>query len=110
MAAVELAVLARKFSWSVIEKIKDYLLSVDGMSTQVTTILYAVSAMGVDGVAVYRALTEHTSSKIRSIAWQRYISTSNGWDQVSLWMPALKDRDKGVQRSLIPWGKNNQVF
>ena len=101
MAAVELARFGEKVQPSVIEKIKDYLLSVDGMSTQVTTILYAVSALGVDGVAVYRALTEHTSSKIRSIAWQRYISTSNGWDQVSLWMPALEDRDKGVRKAII---------
>ena len=56
-----------------------------GMSTQVTTILYAISALGVDGIEVYRALTDHTSSKIRSISWQRYLSLSEGWKNSSIW-------------------------
>ena len=41
------------------------------MSSQVTTILYAVSAMGSDGIGVYKSLTEHGSSKMRTVAWQK---------------------------------------
>ncbi len=101
MAAVELARFGERVPPKVVEKIKKFLLSVDGMSTQVTTILYAVSALGVDGVDVYRALTEHSSSQIRTIAWQRLISLSDGWQKSSLWMPAMMDRDKGVRMAVI---------
>ena len=46
MAAVELARFNEKIPPEVIERIKGYLLMTKGMSSQVTTILYAVSAMG----------------------------------------------------------------
>lgn len=101
MAAVELARFGERVPTEVVEKIKLFLLGVDGMTTQVTTILYAISALGVDGVGVYRALTEHSSSQMRSISWQRYISLSEGWNDSSLWMPGLTDRDKKVRNAVL---------
>ena len=50
MAAVELARFGERVPANVVEQIKQFLLEADGMTTQVTTILYAVSALGVDGV------------------------------------------------------------
>jgi hypothetical protein len=101
MAAVELARFGEKINPSVIDRIKKYLLSAKGMSSQVTTILYAVSAMGADGIGVYKSLTEHGSSKMRTVAWQRYISLSNGWDKPQNWILALKDRDQGVRTAVV---------
>ena len=66
MAAVELARFGERVPQNVVNKLKFSLLG-GWMTTQVTTILYAVSALGVDGVEVYRALTEHSSSKIRAL-------------------------------------------
>jgi len=96
-----LARFGEKINPSVIERIKKYLLSAKGMSSQVTTILYAVSAMGVDGVGVYKSLTQHGSSRMRTVAWQRYISLSNGWAKSQEWIPALKDRDEGVRTAVV---------
>jgi HEAT repeat protein len=101
MAAVELARFGEKIKPEVIDRIKKYLLSARGMSSQVTTILYAVSAMGVDGVEVYKALTGHGSSKMRTVAWQRFLSLSNGWKNPDGWIPALMDRDQGVRTAVI---------
>ena len=101
MAAVELARFGERVPASVVEQIKNFLLGVDGLSTQVTTILYAISALGVDGVEVYRALTEHSSSKIRSVSWQRYLSLSEGWKKSSVWLPGVEDRDKKVRESVL---------
>jgi hypothetical protein len=55
----------------------------------------------VDGVGVYLALTEHSSSKIRAIAWQRFISLSNGWNDSSKWLPVIKDPDKQVRQGVL---------
>ena len=71
------------------------------MSTQVTTIVYAISAMGSDGSGVYEALTDHSSSRIRKISWQRYLTLSSGWNKPKLWLPATKDRDKGVREAVL---------
>ena len=101
MAAVELARFGERINPSVIERIKKYLLSAKGMSSQVTTILYAVSAMGADGIGVYKSLTEHGSSKMRTVAWQRYLSLSKGWQKSQEWIPALKDRDQGVRTAVV---------
>ena len=49
MAAVELARLGEKLPPAVLERIKNYLINARGMNAQVTTILYAVSAIGEDG-------------------------------------------------------------
>ncbi len=97
MAAVELARFGEKIPAEVIERIKNYLLGVEGMSSQVTTILYSISAMGKDAIQVYQALTEHSSSQIRKVAWQRYFNLSSAVNKPKLWMPALEDRDKGVR-------------
>lgn len=101
MAAVELARFGEKIKPSVIKRIKHYLLSSKGMSSQVTTILYAVSAMGADGIEVYKALTEHGSSRMRTVAWQRFLSLSNGWNKPEEWTIALKDRDEGVRNAVV---------
>ncbi len=101
MAAVELARFGERVPVAVIEKIKKFLLGVNGLSSQVTTILYTVSALGVDGVEVYRALTEHSSSQIRTIAWQRFINLSGGWKDSSIWLPATKDPDKEVRQVVL---------
>ena len=50
---------------------------------------------------VYLSLTEHSSSRMRAIAWQRYLSMNKTLDQSSTWMSALKDRDKGVRDAVI---------
>ena len=101
MAAVELARFGERIPKEVISDIKKYLLSSRGMNSQVTTILYAVSAMGEDGMEVYLSLTEHSSSRMRADAWQRYLSMNKTLDQSSTWMSALKDRDKGVRDAVI---------
>jgi HEAT repeat protein len=101
MAAVELARFGESIPSSTVQQIKQYLLGVEGMSTQVTTILYAISAMGSDGIGVYAALTEHSSSRIRKVSWQRYLSLSSGWSKPRLWIPATKDRDKGVREAVL---------
>ena len=66
-----------------------------------TTILYAISAMGSDGIGVYEALTDHSSSRIRKVSWQRYLNLSSGWNKPDLWLPAIKDRDKGVREAVL---------
>jgi len=101
MAAVELARLGEKVDPKVIQKVGDYLLGVAGASTQVMTILYAVSAFGDEAIKVYKELTEHTSSKIRTVAWQRLLTFENGWQQPQVWLPALADRDKTVRRAIV---------
>lgn len=101
MAAVELARFGEKIPPAVIERIKNYLLGVEGMSSQVTTILYSISAMGKDAVQVYQALTSHSSSQIRKVAWQRYFNLSSGWNKPEIWMPALEDRDKSVREVIM---------
>ncbi len=101
MAAVELARFGEKIPAAVIDRIKNYLLSVEGMSSQVTTILYSISAMGKDAIQVYKALTEHSSSQIRKVAWQRFFSLSSAVNKPDLWMPALEDRDKGVREVVL---------
>ena len=101
MAAVELARFGEKIPSATVQRIKQYLLGVEGMSTQVTTILYAISAMGSDGIGVYEALTDHSSSRIRKISWQRYLTLSSGWNKPKLWLPATKDRDKGVREAVL---------
>jgi HEAT repeat protein len=101
MAAVELARFGERIPSATVQRIKQYLLGVEGMSTQVTTILYAISAMGSDGIGVYAALTEHSSSRIRKVSWQRYLSLSSGWNKPRLWIPATKDRDKGVREAVL---------
>ena len=101
MAAVELARFGEKINPDVIDRIKNYLLSAKGMSSQVTTILYAVSAMGDDGIQVYKALTEHGSSRMRTVSWQRFLSLSNGWNNPEAWTIALQDKDEGVRTAVI---------
>lgn len=101
MAAVELARLGEKVDPKVIQAVGDYLLGVAGASTQVMTILYAVSAFGDEAIKIYRELTEHTSSKIRTIAWQRLLTFDNGWGRPDVWLPALEDRDKTVRRAVV---------
>ncbi len=101
MAAVELARLGEKVDPKVIQAVGDYLLGVAGASTQVMTILYAVSAFGNEAIKIYRELTEHTSSKIRTIAWQRLLTFDNGWGRPDVWLPALADRDKTVRRAVV---------
>jgi HEAT repeat protein len=101
MAAVELARLGEKVDPKVIQAVGDYLLGVAGASTQVMTILYAVSAFGDESIEIYSELTEHTSSKIRTIAWQRLLTFDNGWGRPDVWLPALADRDKTVRRAVV---------
>ncbi|MDA0724270.1 MAG: HEAT repeat domain-containing protein [Verrucomicrobia bacterium] len=101
MAAVELARLGEKVDPKVIQAVGDYLLGVAGASTQVMTILYAVSAFGDEAIEIYSELTEHTSSQIRTIAWQRLLTFDNGWGRPDVWLPALADRDKTVRRAVV---------
>ena len=101
MAAVELARLGERLPSPVLEKIKSYLLNARGMTAQVTTILYAISAMGQDGVEIYRVLTDHSSSRMRTVAWQRLMGLTSGWKDPSLWLVAMKDKDKGVREAVL---------
>jgi len=101
MAAVELARFGERVPGKVVEQIKNFLLGVNGLSTQVTTILYTVSSLGVDGAEIYKALTEHSSSQIRAIAWQRFINLSGGWRDSSVWLPATKDPDPKVRKVVL---------
>jgi hypothetical protein len=101
MAAVELARLGERLPSATIDKIKKYLLNARGMTAQVTTILYAVSSMGEDGVNIYKSLTSHSSSKIRTIAWQRLLSLTSGWKQPSTWLPATLDQAKEVRDTVL---------
>ena len=101
MAAVELARLGERLPSPVLEKIKSYLLNARGMTAQVTTILYAISAMGQDGVEIYRVLTDHSSSRMRTVAWQRLMGLTSGWKDPGLWLVAMKDKDKGVREAVL---------
>jgi hypothetical protein len=101
MAAVELARLGERLPSPVLGKIKSYLLNARGMTAQVTTILYAISAMGQDGVEIYRVLTDHSSSRMRTVAWQRLMGLTSGWKDPSLWLAAMKDKDKGVREAVL---------
>ena len=101
MAAVELARLGERLPKTILDRIKNYLLNARGMTAQVTTILYAISAMGEDGVGIYEALTNHSSSRMRGVAWQRLMSLSNGWKDPNLWLPAMNDKDKGVRDAVL---------
>jgi len=101
MAAVELARFGETLSSEVVNNIKDYLLNARGMNSSVTTILYAVSAMGKDAIAIYSALTKHSSSQMRGVAWQRYLNLVKGWDKPEFWLPALNDRDGGVREKVL---------
>jgi len=101
MAAVELARLGERLPSPVLEKIKSYLLNARGMTAQVTTILYAISAMGQDGVDIYRVLTDHSSSRMRTVAWQRLMGLTSGWKDPSQWLAAMKDKDKGVRDAVL---------
>ena len=101
MAAIELARIGEKVDPKVIRAVGNYLLGVAGASNQVMTILYAVSAFGKQGIAVYRDLTEHSSAKIRTVSWQRLLTYENGWSKPSLWLPAMEDRDKTVRSAII---------
>ena len=101
MAAVELARLGERLPSPVLEKIKSYLLNARGMTAQVTTILYAISAMGQDGVEIYRVLTDHSSSRMRTVAWQRLMGLTSGWKDPGLWLSAMKDKDKGVREAVL---------
>ena len=58
-------------------------------------------AMGEDGVGIYEALTNHSSSRMRGVAWQRLMSLSNGWKDPNLWLPAMNDKDKGVRDAVL---------
>ena len=77
MASVELARFGERVPATTLDRIKTYLLNARGMTSQVTTILYALSAMGDDGISIYR-VDNHSSSKMRTIAWQRYLSLTSG--------------------------------
>ena len=101
MAAVELARFGETLSSEVVNNIKDYLLNARGMNSSVTTILYAVSAMGKDAIAIYSALTKHSSSQMRGVAWQRYLNLVKGWEKPEFWLPALNDRDSGVREKVL---------
>ena len=101
MAAVELARFGEKIPSAVVDRIKEFLLGVQGMSSRVTTILYSISAMGEDSIRVYEALTEHSSSQMRKVAWQRYVSLSAAWNKPEIWMRAMEDRDKTVREAVL---------
>ena len=70
------------------------------MSSQVTTILYTVSAMGEDGVGVYRDLTEHGSAKMRTVAWQRFKPVKR-LEFLKKLASAMSDRDRGVREAVV---------
>jgi HEAT repeat protein len=57
--------------------------------------------MGDDGIQVYKALTEHGSSRMRTVSWQRFLSLSNGWNNPKEWSIALMDRDEGVRTAVV---------
>ena len=57
--------------------------------------------MGDDGIQVYKALTEHGSSRMRTVSWQRFLSLSNGWNNPEAWAIALQDKDEGVRTAVI---------
>jgi len=101
MAAVELSRLGERLPPVTVEKIRSYLLNSRGMTAQVTTILYAVSSMGEDGLNIYKSLTEHSSSKMRTVAWQRLLSLTSGWEKASTWLPAMQDKAKGVRDAVL---------
>ena len=101
MAAVELARLKEKIAPETIRAVGDYLLRVPGASTQVMTILYGISAFRSAALPVYKDLTEHPASRIRTVAWQRFLTLGNGWGKPEQWLPAIEDRDKSVRGAVL---------
>lgn len=101
MAAVELARLNEKIAPETIRAVGDYLLRVPGASTQVMTILYGISAFGSAALPVYEDLTGHPASRIRTVAWQRFLTLGSGWSKPAQWLPAVEDQDKSVRGAVL---------
>ena len=71
------------------------------MHGKVETVFYGLSYLGDTGLRIYKKLTTHRSDKLRSQAWQRFLSLSRGWNKPEVWLPALGDRDEEVRTSVI---------
>lgn len=100
-AAVEIARFGEKLSDEMVEKIETFLLQSPGLSGKVESIFYGLSSLGEDGNRIYKSLTSHASGKLRSQAWQRYLSLTEGWNAPRVWLPALTDRDVDVRSAIL---------
>ena len=100
-AAVEVARFGEKLPDEVVAKIEAFLLQSHGLSGKVESIFYGLSSLGEDGNRIYKSLTSHASGKLRSQAWQRYLSLTEGWNAPHVWLPALSDRDVDVRSAIL---------
>jgi len=100
-AAVEIARFGEKLSDEMVEKIEAFLLQSPALSGKVESIFYGLSSLGEDGNRIYKSLTSHASGKLRSRAWQRYISFTESWNAPQVWLPALTDRDEDVRSAIL---------
>ena len=102
MAAVELARLGERLPKTILDRIKNYLLNARGMTAQVTTILYAISAMGEDGVGIYEAFNESQQFKNERRRGVAEINVTIQWMERSKFIfPAMNDKDKGVRDAVL---------
>jgi len=100
-AAVEIARLGETLPEDAVQRIEQYLMEARGLHGKVQTVFYGLSSLGDIGLKIYKKLTTHRSDKLRSQAWQRFLSLSRGWNKPEVWLPALLDRDEEVRTSVI---------
>ncbi|MGE4550825.1 MAG: HEAT repeat domain-containing protein, partial [Opitutales bacterium] len=101
LAVISLARLGEVQPDAMVAKVREFLLGTTSTSNQVVSLVYSISAFKRDQAReTFRALTEHDSSNIRRIGWERYLNYDNAMSQPKLWLPALDDRNKNIRESI----------
>ena len=101
LSAVDLARLGERVSNQMIDRIIAYLSKAKGLFGKAESLFYSLSALGSDAKRIYTALLEHPSASMRSQAWVRHLTLSEGWKNASSWRYALQDRDIKVRKAVL---------
>ena len=101
LSAVDLARLGERVSNQMIDRIIAYLSKAKGLFGKAESLFYSLSALGSDAKRIYTALLEHPSASMRSQAWVRHLTLSEGWKNASSWRDALQDRDIKVRKAVL---------
>ncbi len=101
MAVISLARLGEAQPDAMVAKVRAFLLGSTSTSNQVISLVHSIAAFTRNQARdTFHALTEHDSSKIRKIAWERYLNYDNAMAQPKSWLPALQDRDQKIRESI----------
>lgn len=101
LAAVDLARLGEAVSDDMLQRIIVFLSNSRGLYGKAETLFYSLSALGSKATLIYQALLNHPSPSMRAKAWERYLSSTDGWNKPSSWIPALNDRDSQVREAVL---------